>query len=315
MNTAAKPLPRIIDRHPELVAELAKAQANDWPLYPLKNLCGFLLRLEHRFPAMRVLWLRPFGDSELTGGEWSLVGFVWSAQAILEAGLLSPEAMPQGRKRICSSTSADAEVSVATVARSKGSFVQVSLRLPPSLSADHPLAFFSATNVRRKAVPPYLRLVANNLCRRSSVAVGLNEEHERKAQVAMGTHGPVTASARWISARSAEIYYGLGSLAAINIRFNGHRDDLVSAGCITPDRLTDWRDIRHDDGFGGHWHLESKAGPKRRGWAQVSYYVVSRALARTLPAMLDMFPEGLSNLSAPPSLRLVADDARKEPQS
>lgn len=162
MSPTAQSRPPIFDRYPELVAALNEAQAKQWPVYPLKNLCGFLSRFGYRFPDMQILWLRPFGNDECTGGEWSLVGLLCTEEAALKAGFVTPEALPQGRKRICVSESPFDDGRGLLVTRRSGGLVEINARVPPNAPVAHPLAFFSAPNVYRKEAPPYLRLVVDN---------------------------------------------------------------------------------------------------------------------------------------------------------
>lgn len=163
MSTTAQPRwPPILDRYPELVTALNEAQAKQWPVYPLKNLCGFLSRFGYRFPDVQILCLRPFGNDECTGGKWSLVGLLCTEEAALKAGFVTPEALPQGRKRICMSDSPFDDGRGLVVIKRSGGRVEINARVPPNAPTDHPLAFFSAPSIYRKEAPSYMRLVVDN---------------------------------------------------------------------------------------------------------------------------------------------------------
>lgn len=160
MSAVPQAWPAIIGHHPDLVAGIAKARANGWQLFPMPALVAFLGRLERRYPGMQVSALRPV---PLSGpGEWSVAVFVWGADAITDAGLLTADAVPQGRKRVCYSDSPLGKGFI-TARRKRGGLLEVWLHVPPSAPAQHPLAFFGAPSVRAAiTVRPHLRLVVDN---------------------------------------------------------------------------------------------------------------------------------------------------------
>lgn len=122
--------------------------------YPLEIVQGFLDRVESRFPGLQIDELHP-------RGEWSIVSFLWDAQSAVRAGLLAPEELPAGRKRLYFTVS---PFHMEVIKRRKG-WIEVSARIPPDVPADHPLAFFSVASVRSNAPvprPSYLRLVVDN---------------------------------------------------------------------------------------------------------------------------------------------------------
>lgn len=146
-------LPSIIaSRHPKLVASLAETHDRDQERYPIQAVCGFLARLERRFPRMRMVRLEPYRSQ-------SVAAFVWEAQSVLEAGLLPPESLPQGPKRICHTES---PLGWTYVTKRRGGLVEVRVCVPPDVPADHPLAFFSAASVLTQPPAPALRLVVDN---------------------------------------------------------------------------------------------------------------------------------------------------------
>jgi len=114
------------------------------------------------------------------------------------------------------------------------------------------------------------------------------------------------------SAATLRQYYHLDAdLPGAKIRYWGHKDDLLVAGCL-PKGMRRY-DKFCDDGSGGVWWLTSKAGPGRRGAIQISYYCCNRAFAGSLPGVLELFPDVLLQMSTRSRLRLIVDNTRGVP--
>jgi hypothetical protein len=147
----------------------------------------------------------------------------------------------------------------------------------------------------------------------------------------LGARGPITICADLLSQHTIEYYYGPtadypGQVGA-EVRYRGHRDDLVAAGCISREVFarTRYGHFDHEGERSALLVIFSKAAKGKRGWVQVSYYVHRRAVAAALPGFLDLFPEGLPRcaprdrdglnawLSQRPRLRLVVDNTRVQP--
>ncbi len=128
----------------------------------------------------------------------------------------------------------------------------------------------------------------------------------RRAIVLIGAHAPITIDIQVISQLALQRYYYLDAESAgLEIRYRGHKDDLLAAGCI---KSLGRYDRFHDDGHGGTWVLTSKAGPKNRGHVAIAYYTCNRAFAASLPAVRSVFPEALAQIATRPRLRLVVDN-------
>jgi hypothetical protein len=138
VSRVANGLPAIVARHPGLAASIAEAQAEEWTQFPMPVLCAFLARVERHFPGMTISILRPYPSNR---GEWSLVSFRWTAEAIVAAGLLAVELLPKAPQRISMPAG-------AIVRRRRGGFLEVQLRVSPDVGADDPLAFFGCASVR-----------------------------------------------------------------------------------------------------------------------------------------------------------------------
>lgn len=124
---------------------------------------------------------------------------------------------------------------------------------------------------------------------------------ENPRQIVIGAHGPVELrDVRLISPADMAYYYHTAAVPGLGLSYRGHRDDLVAANCIAAERLRERFDRFHDGGHGGLWHIASTAGPGKRGWVKVSYYLLSRALARKLPAVATLCGVELSALGEPP---------------
>jgi hypothetical protein len=162
VSAATQCWPAAIARHTGLVNSLTEAQQRGWSVYPLPALCAFLGRLERRYPGMRIKCLRP---TAIVAGKCSVLRFWWGSDDILRSQFLAPEALPQGRKRICISENplyARAEWrDIVRVSKSLG-WLEVTLRVPDWADANHPLAFFRPSSVREGSARPLLRLVVDN---------------------------------------------------------------------------------------------------------------------------------------------------------
>jgi hypothetical protein len=151
--------------------------------------------------------------------------------------------------------------------------------------------------------------------------------------IAAGAHGAVElASAELYSAARMAHYFSTVALPGLCVDYRGHRDDLVMTGCVAAAQLREFFNEYHDDGHGGLWLVESKAGPDRRGWLSARYCLVSRAHALRLPGLQALCPDQLNALGEPsaggrgraaaqvieldrsprrrPHLRLVVDNTR-----
>ena len=145
--------------------------------------------------------------------------------------------------------------------------------------------------------------------------------------VAAGVHWPVTVSVELLSQQSLEVYYGFtcayeGQIGG-RIRYCGHKEDMVDAGCIDADKLKRApydQFIKFEHGF---YVVASKAGRGYRGRIAVSYYVDRLALvAPAFPSVASLFPKGIPHsdqpswkriagrLPARPKLQLVVDNTR-----
>ena len=173
MSAAANAWPAIIARHPGLVESLAAGKIHGCVEFPMPVLCGFLSRLERRFHGMTVSRLHPT-QKPATGAtydawhgwsamvEWTAVLFQWDAEMTLAAGLLPPETLPQGRKRLCYSDNPFGNWPIGIRKRARG-ILEVSLGVPTDAASDHPLALFSPSSVRAEArTRAVLRLVVDN---------------------------------------------------------------------------------------------------------------------------------------------------------
>jgi hypothetical protein len=141
-----------------------------------------------------------------------------------------------------------------------------------------------------------------------------------------GLHGAVRVTVDLMSQHTLEVYYHIKAdypgQVRVNIAYRGHRDDVVAAGCISAEALASihygWP-YRDADRL---LYVDSKAGPGRRGWIEVSYSAARREFAAVLPGVRELFPEGLPR-SGPtgrdelvawqlrrPRLRLVIDNGR-----
>jgi len=165
----------------------------------------------------------------------------------------------------------------------------------------------------------------------------------REATLADGVHGPVSVSVDLTAQRDLEEYYGIradypGQVGA-HVAYDGHRDDLVAAGCVSAKLLAsgsykDFNLIGGDedlspnrlvrrDRAGTLVSLESKAGPGKRGWLRVVYLTIDRQFAEALPGVRDLYPEGLPRTGPAdgdgllawqarrPRLRLAVDNTRR----
>ena len=147
--------------HPGLIEDIRQGEVHGWRAYPLPALLAFLRRLPQRFPGMQINALRPFAaDGE---NEESIVGFTWAPERVLEAGLLPPEVLPQGSKRVSTEPfpilDPDGWVHVRKV---RGGAIKVSVNVPDCIRLDHPLAFFRVKSIREGLARPVLRLVVDN---------------------------------------------------------------------------------------------------------------------------------------------------------
>ena len=124
--------------------------------------------------------------------------------------------------------------------------------------------------------------------------------------VLVGVHGPVTIAVAAMSQQSLQTYYHLDAKSAgLSIRYRGHKEDLLAAGCV---KFVGCMRHFHADGHGGVWYLSSKAGPGKRGFVRISYYTSNRSFAGSLPAVRMMFPDLLSKLDTRPRLQLVVNN-------
>jgi hypothetical protein len=94
---------------------------------------------------------------------------------------------------------------------------------------------------------------------------------------------------------------------AIQVGYRGHKDDLAAAGCLK--FASRGFDRFLDDDHGGIWYITSKAGPGKRGYVAVDYFVCDFSFAASLPGVRDCFPQALARLAAG-QLRLVVDNTR-----
>jgi len=136
-----------------------------------------------------------------------------------------------------------------------------------------------------------------------------------------GAHGAVTVGVELLSQYALDYYYHLKSRpgqVGAEVMYRGHKDDVIAAGCISPDVFASIPYFRFFDVGRALVWISSKAGPGKRGWIQLNYYTVDRAFAESLPGVLDFFPGGLprtgppdrAGLSRRPWLRLVVDNTR-----
>jgi hypothetical protein len=101
---------------------------------------------------------------------------------------------------------------------------------------------------------------------------------------------------------------------ALRIGYRGHKEDLIALGCICRGRLAAMRYGRtEEDPRGALIHVERKSAPGRRGMIELSYITRSRAFAGTLPGMRAYCADWLEICTAPPVLRLVIDNTRRQP--
>lgn len=135
---------------------------------------------------------------------------------------------------------------------------------------------------------------------------------QRQKEVLLdGTYGPVTIRVEALSTHGLHVYgpyFRHPPARAISVKYRGHKDDLVAAGCLK--FVTRRFDRFEDDGHGGFWFIESKAGPGRRGFRGVEYFVCDSAFAASLPGVRDLFPQDFARLAAG-QLRLVVDNTRE----
>lgn len=118
--------------------------------------------------------------------------------------------------------------------------------------------------------------------------------------IGTGAHGRIELRAEIIAPARMTCYYHTAPLPGLSLSYRGHRDDLVAAGVISLEQLRERFNHYHDDGHGGLWFLESKAGPGKRGWLEVRYHLVSRARAQQLPGVQAFCAEELTALTEPP---------------
>jgi hypothetical protein len=157
----------------------------------------------------------------------------------------------------------------------------------------------------------------------------LLEGTSRSGQLLIGAHGPVIILVKLMAQHSLETYYHIkvghsGQIGA-EVRYVGHKDDLVTAGCIGAETLArvSYGDLNRDDENGAVMSVCSKAGPGKRGRLAVEYITADRAFAESLPGVRDLFPGGLPH-TGPPDRdglaawwlrrpRLVVDNTRVRP--
>ena len=149
----------------------------------------------------------------------------------------------------------------------------------------------------------------------------------RAGTVSNGNHGPITVSVCPLDRHSLEYYYHFrcvyeGQIGAL-ISYRGHKDDIVAARLVKAETLKSARrDVFLDHEY-GLLCISSKAGPNKRGWIEVNYYVDRFALrAPLLPGVTSLYPEGIPHADWPdwkmilsrkplrPKLRLVVDNTR-----
>lgn len=136
----------------------------------------------------------------------------------------------------------------------------------------------------------------------------------REVQVGDGAHYPVLLSIA-LMPHGVELPSRCATHApGLRIQYRGHRDDLIALGCIGRDRLAAARFGRfEEDPRGALLLVESKAAPGRRRMIEVAYLAQSRSFAATLPGVRLYCSDWLQTLSAKPRLRLVIDNARRDP--
>jgi hypothetical protein len=143
-----------------------------------------------------------------------------------------------------------------------------------------------------------------------------HENDSRDGQLRAGVHGPISIRVDLLTQHQLEYYYHLkaGSLgqAGANIRYVGHKDDLVAAGCIGTDTLAgaSYNHLNRDERQRLVLSVGSKAGPGKRGWIEVGYITADSVFASSLPGVLTLFPAGVGGRAR---LRLVVDNTRGQP--
>jgi putative component of toxin-antitoxin plasmid stabilization module len=127
--------------------------------------------------------------------------------------------------------------------------------------------------------------------------------------LATGVHGPVEMCVWQHSRQELETYWLLYGSAGAEVEYTGHIEDLTAAGCLRM-RLDCVRYGRfHDDGHGGLFEVQGRAGPGKRVVAPhhivLTYCTNNRAFAASLPGMREHFPQLLEAMTPRPALRLV----------
>lgn len=158
-----------IAKHPRLELTLEDDDKRGSELFPRQLLCAFLDRLEHKFPGMRMVVLRPCVRYDSYGDLFDVTtcaAFSWTTEAILEARLLSQSMVPMGRKRLWRG---DHPFVTEVVKRGAGR-LDVYTSIPQDVPPTDPLAIFSPDSIEFKPPPSRESQEASTSCDPRSAA-------------------------------------------------------------------------------------------------------------------------------------------------
>ncbi|MGH8319226.1 MAG: hypothetical protein ACREUL_14825 [Steroidobacteraceae bacterium] len=134
----------------------------------------------------------------------------------------------------------------------------------------------------------------------------------REVQLADGPPYPVLLSIEQMAGGVEMFGRGATHAPGLRIKYRGHKESLITLGCISRDRLAAAPYGRYEhDPRGTILYVESKAAPGRRRMLELSYFTQSRSFAGMLPGVRTYCADWLEALTARPKLRLVVDHTRR----